>query len=202
MIAERPLVFLPLLQQGTLWRGNKKEKAIYLTFDDGPTPRITTEVLDILDRYGIKATFFCIGKNVEKHPDIYQEILQRGHQVGNHTHTHLKGMKCFTSTYLKDIEKASTVINSTLFRPPYGQIRLNQIRSLGKQYKVVLWDLVTRDYNPKLSPEYILRKIKTMTRNGSIIIFHDSVKAQKNLFAVLPSAIEFWQKEGYEFKLL
>jgi peptidoglycan/xylan/chitin deacetylase (PgdA/CDA1 family) len=202
MIIERPLTYLSLFYYGAIWRINKKERAIYLTFDDGPTPEITPAVLDILDKYEVKATFFCIGKNVENHPDIYQEVLRRGHKVGNHTYCHLKGFNSGVSSYLNNVEKTSKVITSNLFRPPYGRIRPSQLRVLSKKYKIILWDLVTRDYNAQLSPEFILKNIYKMSRNGSVVVFHDSVKAQKNLLAVLPEAIEFWQKEGYQLKTI
>lgn len=202
MFVERPLNSLRLFYRGAVWRINKEEKAIYLTFDDGPVPEVTPAVLDILDKYGIKATFFCVGDNVTKHPDVYAEVLRRGHHVGNHTHNHLKGFECSTEHYLNNVEKAAGVINSKLFRPPYGRVTPKQLKLLCKQYKVVLWDLITRDYNKKLSPEYIMKIIKRLSRNGSVVVFHDSIKAHENMFAVLPQAIEFWQKEGYQFKLL
>jgi peptidoglycan/xylan/chitin deacetylase (PgdA/CDA1 family) len=198
---ERPLSALKIFFKGTVWRINRQEKAIYLTFDDGPVPEITPAVLDILDKYHVKATFFCVGENVEKHPEVYAEVLRRGHAVGNHTYNHLKGFEHRKSTYLANVKKAATVINSPFFRPPYGRIRPVQLRTLRKQYKVILWDLITRDYNSRLSPDYILQTIRRLTRNGSVIVFHDSVKAQKNLFATLPQAIEFWQGEGYAFKV-
>lgn len=201
MFVERPLASLRFFYRGAVWRIKKKEKAIYLTFDDGPIPDITPRVLDILDKYKIKATFFCVGENVKKHPEIYGEILKRGHQVGNHTYNHLRGFEYSTKNYVSNVRKASEFIDSKLFRPPYGRITPKQLNLLLREYKVVLWDLITRDYNSKLSPEYILFNIKKMTRNGSIIVFHDSIKAQKNLFAVLPQAIEYWQKERYEFRI-
>ncbi len=202
MFVERPLRLLRIFYNGAIWRIPKKEKTIYLTFDDGPTPEITKRVLDILDVYKVKASFFCIGKNVENNKGIYTDILNRGHVVGNHTHNHLKGFEHTNIEYIANIEKASIHIDSKLFRPPYGRIKPSQLKSLLQKYKVVLWDLVTRDYNTKLHPNYILFNIKLLTRNGSVIVFHDSKKAEKNLFAVLPKAIEFWQKEGYKFALL
>lgn len=202
MILERPLRFLRPFYHGALWRKKGSEKVIYLTFDDGPIPQITQKVLAILDSYGVKATFFCVGGNVEKYPDEYNRILDSGHRVGNHTHNHIKGFNHTKDAYLKNIQKAATFIHSDLFRPPYGQITPAQLRLLKQTHTVVLWDLITRDYNAKLSPEYIMGKIKTMSRNGSIVVFHDSVKAEKNLFAVLPQAIEFWKKEGYQFATL
>lgn len=202
MFIERPLISLKAFYKGCFWRIKKDKKVIYLTFDDGPIPEITPQVLDLLDKYKVKATFFCIGDNVTKHPEVYKDILSRKHSVGNHTHNHLNGFGCSKEYYVSNVAEASTHINSTLFRPPYGRIKRSQLKELQKSYKVILWDLITRDYNPKLSSDYILRTIKRMSRNGSIVVFHDSIKAQKNLFAVLPSAIEFWQKEGYEFGVL
>lgn len=202
MFVERPLISLRAFYRGAVWRINKDEKVIYLTFDDGPTPEITPKVLDILDKYGIKASFFCIGQNVIDYPEIFNDIRARGHVVGNHTHNHLKGFLCNNNDYFVNIEEAAKHIDSTLFRPPYGRIKPSQLKQLCKNYTVVLWDLITRDYNPKLSPEFILKSIKKMSRNGSVVVFHDSVKAEKNLFAVLPKAIEFWQQEGYKFGVL
>lgn len=202
MILERPLRFLRPFYHGALWRKKADEKVIYLTFDDGPVPQITQKVLEILNSFGVKATFFCVGGNVEKYPDEYNKILESGHRVGNHTHNHIKGLNHTKDAYLKNVQKAAKLIKSDLFRPPYGQITPGQLRLLKKTHTVVLWDLITRDYNAKLSPDYILGKIKKMSRNGSIVVFHDSVKAEKNLFAVLPQAIEFWQKEGYQFATL
>jgi len=202
MFVERPLTSLRAFYRGAIWRINKDKKAIYLTFDDGPIPEITPAVLDILDKHNIKATFFCVGQNVVSHPDIYADIISRGHTVGNHTYNHLKGFECKTEDYIANITEAAKYIDSKLFRPPYGRIKPKQLRLLRKQYTVVLWDLITRDYNSLLKPEFIMSNIRKMSRNGSVIVFHDSIKAQKNLFAVLPQAIEFWQQEGYKFEVL
>ncbi|MDR1678246.1 MAG: polysaccharide deacetylase family protein [Prevotellaceae bacterium] len=202
MWIERLPISFRLYYKGAIWRIKEDEKVIYLTFDDGPVPEITLAVLDILDKYGIKATFFCVGENVVKYPEVYAEILRRGHRTGNHTFNHLKGFGCTAKSYIANVAKAAEIIDSNLFRPPYGRITRKQLRLLGCRYKVVLWDLITRDYNRLLSPEFIMKKIRKLSRNGSVVVFHDSEKAKKNLFAVLPQAIEFWQKEGYRFEKL
>lgn len=202
MLAERPLKSLRAFYRGAVWRIRKEKKTIYITFDDGPTPEVTEKVLDILDKYKVKASFFCIGQNVLKYPEIYNDIISKGHTVGNHTHNHLKGFECNDEEYIANVKEASKYIDSKLFRPPYGRIKPKQLKALRKDFKVILWDLLTRDYNSKLSPKYILFNIKLLSREGSVIVFHDSIKAQKNLFAVLPRAIEFWQKKGYKFEIL
>ena len=175
---------------------------IYVTFDDGPEPEVTPLVLEILDKYDLKATFFCVGENVEKHPDIYNEVLKRGHKTGNHTFNHLKGVSVSTDEYVANVEKAAERIDSKLFRPPYGRISYRQKRALQKRYVIVMWDIITQDYNNKLSPNTILRNIKQYSRNGSIVVFHDSLKAEKNMLIVLPLAIEYWKLKGYRFGVL
>lgn len=202
MFLERPLDFLRIFYPGGIWRVKNCGKTIFLTFDDGPIPQVTPAVLDILDRYGVKATFFCVGDNAVKYPDVYADILNRGHAVGNHTYNHIKGFEHSVKHYIENVEQAAAHIQSNLFRPPYGRIRPSQLSFLRKKYKVILWDIITRDYNPHLSPEFILGNIRRLTRTGSIVVFHDSVKSQKNLFAVLPQAIEYWQAEGYAFGIL
>jgi len=187
---------------GVIWRLPKKEKTVYLTFDDGPIPEATPFVLDLLEKHGIKATFFCVGDNVRKYPEIFEQILKAGHQVGNHTFNHLQGFKCSTGTYTKNVKKADEYIKSTLFRPPHGQFRLLQMLLLRRKYKIVMWDVITRDYNRKLSGESVLNIVKKYTRNGSIIVFHDSLRAEKNMKYALPKAIEFLMKEGYRFEVL
>lgn len=188
---------------GGFWRiPSKKEKVIYLTFDDGPIPGITPWVLDILDKYDIKATFFCVGDNVRKYPEIYKQILERGHYVGNHTFNHLQGLRTRTKNYLKNAELAETYIHSKLFRPPHGHIRTRQFFKLRKKYKIVLWDVVTRDYSKHMTPEKVLENVKRCTRNGSIIVFHDSIKAEKNMKEALPASIEWLKEQGYTFKLI
>ena len=185
-----------------LWRKNSSEKVIYVTFDDGPVPEVTPLVLDLLDEYNLKATFFCVGENVEKYPEIYNDILRRGHKTGNHTHNHLKGISVSTEDYVANVQKAAAIINSRLFRPPYGRISFKQKKALRKEYEIVMWDLITQDYNKNLTPKNILLNIKRYSRNGSLVVFHDSIKAERNMLTVLPRAIEYWNSKGYRFDVL
>lgn len=192
-----------LFYRGFTWRKKTKEKIIHLTFDDGPTPEITPWILELLDEYGWKATFFCVGENVEKYPELYQKILNRGHRTGNHTFNHLSGFSTKTEEYITNVRKAAEHIDSNLFRPPYGKIKRKQKKQIKLDgYEIVMWDLFTRDYNKKQTPEAILHKIKRLSRKGSIVLFHDSAKARNNVLAALPRAIEFWNEQGYRFGLL
>jgi len=175
---------------------------VYLTFDDGPIPEVTPFVLNLLEEYGIKATFFCVGDNVRKYPEVFEQIKVAGHQVGNHTFNHLQGFKYSTIKYTKNVEKADKYIKSPLFRPPHGQFHFFQLLMLVRKYKIVMWDVITRDYNGELSGEFVLNIVKEYTRNGSIIVFHDSLKAEKNMKYALPKAIEFLIEEGYKFDVL
>lgn len=185
------------------WKINNPAKALYLTFDDGPTPEVTEWVLNELAAYGAKATFFCIGRNVERHPAIYQKILEQGHAVGNHTYSHLNGWLTWNNEYIDDIRLASDFIKSKLFRPPYGRIRQKQIRNLKKAgYKMFMWDVLSEDYNAALSPEQSLNYVLQYTENGSIIVFHDSLKASKNLYAILPQVLKHFTAQGFTFKKL
>ncbi|MCQ2370000.1 MAG: polysaccharide deacetylase family protein [Paludibacteraceae bacterium] len=202
MFIERIPALVRLFYKGVLWRMDKKDKVIYLTIDDGPTAENTLWILDLLDRYGIKATFFCIGRNVEANPDLYAEIIERGHSVGLHGYDHKRGLYKNSEIFFKDIERGAEFIKSTLFRPPHGRITLSQAKELGKRYRIVLWDVITRDYNPKLSGEKVFNIAKKYGRNGSIVVFHDSVKAQKNMRYALPKAIEYWLSQNYKFNKL
>lgn len=205
MLIERPPFFYRSLFPGGIWRipsQNKQEKTVYLTFDDGPIPEITEWVLNLLDKYNIKATFFCVGDNVHKYPHIYQLILDRGHKTGNHTFNHLQGIKTNTDEYVKNVKKASTLVHSELFRPPHGHLKRSQLTKLKEQYKVILWDVVTRDYSKRQTPDQVLDNVKKYVRDGSIVVFHDSIKAEKNMKYALPLAIEWMLQEGYVFKTL
>jgi len=196
-----PDILRPFLGK-LLWRKNSSQKVIYITFDDGPVPEVTPLVLDLLDEYNLKATFFCVGENVEKYPEIYNEVLKRGHKTGNHTYNHLKGVTVSTDDYVANVKKAAESIESRLFRPPYGRINYKQKKALRGDYEIVMWDLITQDYNKNLSPETILHSIKRYTRNGSLVVFHDSIKAERNMLTVLPMAIEYWNSKGYRFDVL
>lgn len=201
-LVERPPLLYRLLFPEALWRIKRKGTApvVFLTFDDGPIPEETPWVLDLLDRYGIKATFFMVGDNVRRHPELYAEVRRRGHNVGNHTMHHLQGMKVRSVRYLRDISEADALIDSPLFRPPHGLLRWKQAKAIKQHYNIVMYDLVTRDYSRKLNGEQVLRNVKRYARDGSLIVFHDSLKALDNLRYALPRAIEWLQQEGYRFE--
>ena len=200
MLIEQPPKLLRWLYPRALWRMDKNVKAVYLTFDDGPIPEITPWVLDLLDKYNIKATFFLVGDNVRKHPEEFKMILERGHKVGNHTFNHISGLKYLSYNYLANTNKADELIKSKLFRPPHGWMRWGQYMVLSHRYTVVMWDLVTRDYSKRLNGPQVLNIVKKYVRNGSIITFHDSIKSEKNMKYALPRAIEWLLEQGYEFK--
>ena len=201
MLIEQPPKLLRWLYPRALWRMDKNVKAVYLTFDDGPIPEITPWVLDLLDKYNIKATFFLVGDNVRKHPEEFKMIVERGHRVGNHTFNHISGLKYLSYNYLENTNKADELINSKLFRPPHGWMRWGQYMVLSHRYTVVMWDLVTRDYSKRLNGPQVLKIVKKYVRNGSIITFHDSIKSEKNMKYALPRAIEWLLEQGYEFKV-
>ena len=202
MFIEQPPQIIRYLYLSAIWRMDKDERAVYLTFDDGPIPRVTPWVLDVLDRYGIKATFFMVGDNIRKHPDEFRMVVERGHRIGNHTFNHIRGLSYDINSYLENTEKACRMMMGTnLFRPPHGYMSPKQYAELKKRYKIIMWDLVTRDYNRKFNGEQILQKVKKYARNGSIITFHDSIKSEENLKYALPKAIEWLKEQGYEFKV-
>lgn len=181
------------------WRIPVSEKKIFLTFDDGPVPGITNFVLEQLRTFQAKATFFCIGSNVEKNPEVYQQILNEGHQTGNHTYHHLNGWITDTKLYLESIEQARSLIRSELFRPPYGKIKKAQIRRLQPRFKVIMWNVLSHDYDSRITPQQCLDNVLKNTENGSIIVFHDSIKAKKNLEFVLPRVLKFYAEAGFRF---
>ena len=186
-----------------IWRYKEKEKEktnhVYLTFDDGPTPGVTTWVLDTLRQFEAKGTFFCLGKNVEKHPDLYRKIIDEGHAVGNHTYSHLKGWQMDNTEYFNDIDLANCLIESNLFRPPYGKFKSSQIKHLSDNYKIVMWDILSQDYSLNISREKVLSNVLENIRGGSIVVFHDSVKAEPNLTFALPRVLESLSGK-YEFR--
>lgn len=200
MWIEQPPFFYRLLFTEAIWRILKRgKKVVYLTFDDGPIPEETPWVLDVLDRYGIKATFFMVGDNVRRHPELFEEVKRRGHSYGNHTMHHLQGLKVSAPKFFRDITEADRLIGSSLFRPPHGIISPLQTRLIKRHYNIIMYDLVTRDYSKRVTGEEVLENVKRYARNGSIIVFHDSKKAHVNMRYALPRAIEWLKEQGYEF---
>ncbi len=199
---------LKLLFFNQVWNIPNADNTIYLTFDDGPTPEITVQVLEILEKHHIKATFFCIGDNVRKYPEIVQKIISKEHSVGNHTYSHLKGWKTPTKTYISNTEACEIKLNSLfkihnskLFRPPYGKItpwQSYKLRKLG--YKIIMWDVLSKDYDVSLSPETCYENVINNVTSGSIIVFHDSVKAQKNVLNSLDKTISTLKSKGFNFE--
>ena len=200
MLIERPPQIFRSLFPDAHFRIRGEERCVYLTFDDGPIPEATPWVLDMLDSYGIKATFFMVGDNVRKYPDVYQEVVSRGHTVGNHTMHHLQGLKVKTPYYLDDIKEADGYIHSRLFRPPHGFLTPKQARLIREQYTIIMYDLITRDYSRHLTADQVFDNVRRYVRNGSIIVFHDSLKSQHNLRYALPRSIEWLLENGYAFR--
>lgn len=203
MFIEQPPRLYRALFPGALWRGReRRRKVVYLTFDDGPVPEVTPRVLETLARYGVRATFFMVGDNVRRNPGLLERVRGAGHSVGNHTMHHMQGLRTSVRRYLRDVHEASALIGGSLFRPPHGIMRRGQLKALRRRFTIVMYDVVSRDYSSKLTPEQVLRNVKRYTRPGSIIVFHDSVKAQPRMEAVLPAVIEWLQQQGYSFETL
>ena len=193
----QPPGFIRGLFPGATWRYSPENPEVYLTFDDGPVPEATPWVLEILEKEDCKATFFCVGENVVRHNTIYRRIIEEGHTTGNHTYNHLQGLKTTEREYTANVEKASEVIDSRLFRPPHGLMTLSQYRQLETRYNMVFWDIVSRDYHPEVSPDKICRNVIDYIRNGSVITFHDSVKTIQKLKIALPLIIKMLKDSGY-----
>ena len=192
-----------------VWNFQPKEKVIYLTFDDGPTPIITQETLSILKQYDAKATFFCIGKNIKENPSIFSQIIDEGHAIGNHTYNHLKGWKSITKDYVENTLKAESAIEQIsksvnkqkLFRPPYGRIKPSQAKQLQQLgYTIIMWDVLSIDWDNSQAQEKVLKNVLEDTQPGSIVVFHDSEKAAKNMSYALPRVLDYFSKKGYAFK--
>lgn len=210
--------FIKWLFRNQIWSIPNTENAIYLTFDDGPTPEITPWVLDVLKQENIKATFFCIGKNIKNHPDIYKRILAEGHTIGNHTFNHKNGWKTNFKDYLEEVLKceqeieshSESILNyeikkqkSKIFRPPYGKITSKQSQYLrGQGYKIVMWDILTADFDTTITKDKCLKNATEKVTSGSVIVFHDSVKASPNLVYALPKAIAYYKEKGYKFDII
>lgn len=183
------------------WRMDKHEKAVYLTFDDGPIPEATPFILDTLKEYGARATFFMVGDNVRKHPEVYERVMAEGHRIGNHTYNHIGGFRHSVKFYNENAEKANELLHTDLFRPPHGWMRWDQYAWLGRRYRIIMWDLVTRDYSKWMTAEDVIRNVKRYARNGSIITFHDSLKSIGKLRTALPECLRWLEGQGYEFKV-
>jgi peptidoglycan/xylan/chitin deacetylase (PgdA/CDA1 family) len=185
-----------------LWKIPGRENRIFLTFDDGPIPEVTPWVLDTLDEFNARATFFCIGENVSRHPHIYEDILRRGHRTGNHTQKHLNGWKVKNKQYFEDIAACSGYVDSELFRPPYGKIKPSQIRHLKKKYQLVMWDVLSMDFDMNRIPSQCTNAVIREAGPGSIIVFHDSLKAAPRLKVSLPAVLKYFQEKNYRFDLI
>lgn len=187
------------------WHKSRKQKFVYLTFDDGPVPVVTPFVLNTLKKFDIRATFFCIGDNIAKFPDLYLNVLSDGHSVGNHTFNHLRGWNTTNKEYLSSIQKCSDLIHSNLFRPPFGRIKksqISQIRTHFPNLEIIMWDVLSGDFDTGISKEQCLQNVLKNTKNGSIIVFHDSQRAFEKLQYALPKALEILTNRGYAFKVL
>lgn len=213
MLIERPPRWFRALFPGAVFRiqqedrhdqcgDNEGRKSVYLTFDDGPIPEATPWILEELDRFGVKATFFMVGENARRYPRLLKEVVERGHQIGNHTLHHIRGLGISADKYVKDMEGCEELRESKLFRPPHGWLSPSQLKAVKKTHKVVMYDLITRDYSKRVSAGEVVKNVKRYTRNGSIIVFHDSLKSIEKLKTALPESLEWLMQEGYEFKLL
>jgi peptidoglycan/xylan/chitin deacetylase (PgdA/CDA1 family) len=200
MIIEQPAIYLRWLYPGALWRMDRRERSVYLTFDDGPIPESTPFILDTLRQRRVKATFFMVGDNVRKHPELYRQIVEQGHRVGNHTHNHISGFRHSIHDYSYNVERANAYIHSQLFRPPHGWMRLSQYAWLSRRYKIVMWDLVTRDYSKWTTAQDVVNNVRRYARPGSIITFHDSLKSIDKLQTALPESIDWLRENGYQFR--
>lgn len=178
------------------------QKSIFLTFDDGPNPQVTPWVLDLLARHGAKATFFCIGKNAELYPELVDRIRAEGHAIGNHTYSHTKNWRRQTGEYVEDVELGNAFLGSTLFRPPYGRIGKAKIRRLSVRYHIVMWDILSRDYSSMVSPRKCVREVVPFLRPGAIVVFHDSLKASRNLYYALPRVLEAIDLRGLKCRAI
>ncbi len=197
MINLSPPRFVARIFPNATWCIPNSENRVYLTFDDGPTPGITDWVLDQLALRGAKATFFCLGRNADRYPELLERIREEGHTVGNHTYSHLRGFREKSYAYYEDVVMANKVLQSDLFRPPYGRITPRQLSYLSSRFRVVLWSVLSMDYSKRISPAKSLSIVQRNTRSGDIIVFHDSLKAQRNLRYVLPRALDYLQEKGF-----
>ena len=181
------------------WRIPTREKVLYLTFDDGPIPAVTPWVLEQLEAFQAKATFFCVGDNIRKHPEVFNQVVEKGHAVGNHTFNHLNGWQTENISYFHNVRHCANMVHSVLFRPPYGRLKPKQAQFLQRHYRIVMWDVLSGDFDPKLSEEQCLANVINNAENGSIVVFHDSLKAEDKLRYALPRVLEHFAEQGFTF---
>lgn len=200
-LIKTPSILQPLAKD-LQWKGDDTDKNIYFTFDDGPTPGVTDQVLDLLQTHNAKGTFFCLGKNAEAHQDLFSRITDEGHSIGNHTYNHPDGWKTSTMSYIRNTLKARESITSNLFRPPYGRITPAQAAALKRKYRIVMWTLLSADFDQEISPEKCFQNVVNNIESGSIVVFHDSLKAKDNMLYALKESLQFLTEEGYIFRAL
>ncbi len=191
---------LPKLYPSLIWNMSREERVLYLTFDDGPSPEITEKVINILDKYNVKACFFLIGDKVNRYPELFKLLQSKGHQIGNHTYNHLNGWRSSTSDYLANFKQCEKLVDSNLFRPPYGRIKSSQIKAL-KEQTIIMWDVLSGDFDSNLTPKGCLKNLTDNVENGSIIVMHDSKKSEEKVLYALPIFLDWAKKEGYTFGL-
>jgi peptidoglycan-N-acetylglucosamine deacetylase len=199
-LAHTPRLVQALLPAYTWRLPDAAEPTIYLTFDDGPIPEVTPWALDTLRAYGARATFFCVGENAERHPDLLSQALAEGHAIGNHTYNHLDGWKTPTLAYAHNVRRCARAVPSRLFRPPYGKLLPRQSAWLRRHFQIVMWDVLSGDYDPRFSPQECLRHVTRHARPGSIVLLHDSLKAERNLRQLLPAALQFFREKGWRME--
>ena len=194
--------YVQALFPGLIWKMSGQQKSLYLTFDDGPIPEVTPWVLDILKEFQAKATFFCVGDNVRKHPGVFDLVLEDGHSIGNHTHNHLSGWATENISYFHNIRHCARLVPSNLFRPPYGKMKPSQVQFLQRHYRIIMWDVLSGDFDRDLTPHACSQNVINNAGPGSIIVFHDSLKAETNLRYALPKVLEHFSSLGYTFNAL
>ncbi len=194
--------YVQALFPGLIWKMSGNHKEIYLTFDDGPIPEVTPWVLDVLKEYNARATFFCVGDNVRKHPDIFEKVIREGHTVGNHTYNHLSGWATENISYFHNIRHCARKVHSGLFRPPYGKMKPSQVQFLQRHYRIIMWDVLSGDFDRDITPEDCAQNVIQNAGPGSIVVFHDSLKAETNLRYALPHVLNYFTSMGYSFHAL
>ena len=194
--------FLRWYYPNVIWNKSRQDKKLYLTFDDGPIPEITPWILDTLNQYHVKATFFCVGENIKKHPDIFERLIREGHQVGNHTFNHLKGWNHSDEEYLENVQRCHELTTSPLFRPPYARAKKSQLKKLESDFQIIYWDVLSGDFDTRITAEKCFQNVINYTKNGSIIVFHDNIKAIPRVKFALPKVLEYFLAKGYTFDTL